>query len=151
MARQYIVHYGEVGLKGHNRINFERRLVSNIQTALSDLEGPITRRFHSYILVSAPETVAGTEIEDRLRRVPGIVYFAPDGGGLERAIGSSHSGPVFWRALDSATDYLPDEVGDPMEAFLDDNPLPEEPVEIEPEPHAETAPIPDEPPLVVDE
>ncbi|MHC4939522.1 MAG: CvpA family protein [Planctomycetota bacterium] len=76
----------------------------------------------------------------------GVVYFAPDGGGLERAIGSSRSGPVFWRAMDQAADFLPDEVGDPMEAFLDDNPLPEEPrAETEP------APNPDEPPLIVDE
>jgi len=76
----------------------------------------------------------------------GVVYFAPDGGGLEHAIGSSRSGPVFWRALDQATDYLPEEVADPMEAFLDHNPLPER---IRPEPEA--VPNPDEPPLVVDE
>jgi membrane protein required for colicin V production len=54
-----------------------------------------------------------------------IVYFAPDGGGLERAIGASHSGPVFWRALERAQRYLPAEVAEPMEAFLVRNRLPE--------------------------
>jgi len=54
----------------------------------------------------------------------GVVYFAPDGGGLERAIGSSRTGPVFWRALDSVAEVLPEEVGHPMERFLFDNSLP---------------------------
>jgi len=56
-----------------------------------------------------------------------IVYFAPDGGGLERAIGASRSGPVFWRVLDRAPEYLPSAVGDPMAEFLEKNRLPEKP------------------------
>jgi len=55
----------------------------------------------------------------------GIVYFAPDGGGLERAIGSSRSGPAFWQFLDRAAHYLPDNVSGPVTSFLDDNRLPE--------------------------
>ena len=88
----------------------------------------------------------------------GIVYFAPDGGGLERAIGSSRSGPVFWRALDRVTEYLPNEVAAPMDAFLDDNQLPEELPDkrarrpgLGLHPTLRPVPEPDEPPLSLDE
>jgi len=53
-----------------------------------------------------------------------IVYFAPDGGGLERAIGASRAAPALWRAMDEMAEALPDRVGDPMETFLDANDLP---------------------------
>ncbi|MBN1246587.1 MAG: tRNA 4-thiouridine(8) synthase ThiI, partial [Anaerolineae bacterium] len=71
------MHYGEVGLKGHNRIHFERRLVGNIRTALGDLPGPTVQRFHSYIKVSIPDEGLYAEVERRLSHIPGIVYFAP--------------------------------------------------------------------------
>jgi len=77
MPDRYIIHYAELGLKGRNRINFERRLVSNIETALGDL-GPVkVRRFHSYLSVTVPPTPPAAQIEHRLRRIPGIAYFAP--------------------------------------------------------------------------
>src|SRR5690606_14925429 len=34
-------------------------------------------RFHSYLLVVPPEGAAASEVERRLRRIPGIAYFAP--------------------------------------------------------------------------
>jgi len=77
MADRYIIHYAELGLKGRNRINFERRLVSNIHTALSDLGDFKVRRFHSYIMVTAPGEAPTSEIEHRLSRIPGVAYFAP--------------------------------------------------------------------------
>ena len=77
MTRHYIVHYGELGLKGHNRIDFERRLVTNIGRALEDLGHPEVRRFHSYIMVTVSESVPGGDMEARLQRIPGIAYFAP--------------------------------------------------------------------------
>lgn len=77
MTKQTIVHYGELGLKGHNRIDFEHRLVSNIRKALGDLGRPKVERFHSYILVTAPEQAPVAEVESRLRRIPGIAYSAP--------------------------------------------------------------------------
>lgn len=55
----------------------------------------------------------------------GVVYFAPDGGGLERAIGSSRTAPVIWRAMDGVANVLPEEMGSPMERFLTANSLPE--------------------------
>jgi len=54
-----------------------------------------------------------------------IVFFAPDGGGLERAIGSSRTAPALWRAMGEVAEALPDRVGDPMESFLDTHDLPE--------------------------
>ncbi|MGC9469199.1 MAG: tRNA uracil 4-sulfurtransferase ThiI [Anaerolineae bacterium] len=77
MARNYIVHYGELGLKGHNRIDFERRLVSNIRMAFGDLDGAKVSRFHSYLMVSPPEEASTAEVERRLQRIPGIAYVAP--------------------------------------------------------------------------
>lgn len=77
MLRQYIVHYGELGLKGRNRITFERRLVSNIEQALNDLPTSTVRRFHSYIELIIPQEASSAEVERRLSRIPGIVYFAP--------------------------------------------------------------------------
>jgi len=77
MAEQYIVHYGELGLKGRNRISFEHRLVSNLRKALGDLGRPKVERFHSYLMVTAPEQAPLAEVESRLRRIPGIAYSAP--------------------------------------------------------------------------
>jgi tRNA uracil 4-sulfurtransferase len=80
MARPYIVHYGELGLKGRNRINFERQLVSNIRKALEDVEGgekPAVRRLHSYLLVKPSPKTSEPDVEARLKQIPGIAYFAP--------------------------------------------------------------------------
>jgi tRNA uracil 4-sulfurtransferase len=80
MAQPYIVHYGELGLKGRNRIDFERQLVSNIRKALQDLEGQDqlkVQRLPSYLVVKPPVEISATEVETRLKRIPGIAYFAP--------------------------------------------------------------------------
>ncbi|MEM8883531.1 MAG: CvpA family protein [Planctomycetota bacterium] len=83
----------------------------------------------------------------------GIVYFAPNGGGLEQAIGGSRAGPAFWRAMDEMADFLPEEVAGPVEAFLDDNPLPEQAPKpaLKPDPAAQEEPPPVDLPLRVDE
>ena len=80
MARSYIIHYGELGLKGRNRKDFERQLVTNIRRALEDLEGQDAMKVHrlpSYLLVKPPEAVPEADIEARLKRIAGIAYFAP--------------------------------------------------------------------------
>jgi thiamine biosynthesis protein ThiI len=77
MRSSYIVHYGELGLKGHNRITFERMLVTNIRRALGDLGHVEVSRSYSRILVTIPESVPTDVPESRLRRIPGIAYFAP--------------------------------------------------------------------------
>lgn len=77
VTQGYIVHYGELGLKGRNRKNFEQRLVTNIKAALNDLCDNKVQRFHSYILVELSGDYPIDEIEARLRRIFGIAYFAP--------------------------------------------------------------------------
>ncbi len=77
MSRTYIVHYGELGLKGRNRITFERQLVNNISRAFGDLEDVTVSRFHSYLMVTCPAALRASEVEARLSRLPGIAYFAP--------------------------------------------------------------------------
>ncbi|MDI9642417.1 MAG: tRNA uracil 4-sulfurtransferase ThiI [Archaeoglobaceae archaeon] len=59
-----IVHYGEIGVKGKNRIFFEKKLVENISRFAK-----AKRRF-GWIEVEYREG-----IEDKLRKVPGIRYF----------------------------------------------------------------------------
>jgi thiamine biosynthesis protein ThiI len=78
--KTYIVHYGELGLKGRNRRQFEQQLIHNIRLALGPFTQPKVIRFHSYIVVEIPEADGNAQaslIEDRLARVPGIAYFAP--------------------------------------------------------------------------
>jgi thiamine biosynthesis protein ThiI len=78
----YIVHFGELGLKGRNRIFFVRQLVKNIRAALRDAEGvegplPEVTSFHSHILVKVFADLPAETIEARLAKVFGIAYFAP--------------------------------------------------------------------------
>ncbi|MGC9393285.1 MAG: tRNA uracil 4-sulfurtransferase ThiI [Anaerolineae bacterium] len=73
----YIVHFGELGLKGRNRIFFVRRLVQNIRAVLYDAEGTKVDPFHSHILVKVFADLPTETIEARLGKVFGIAYFAP--------------------------------------------------------------------------
>jgi len=71
----YVVHYGEIGLKGKNRELFERALVRNIERALVGASGEgeaKVRRRYSRIVV----TDGSPEIAEVLRFIPGIRYFA---------------------------------------------------------------------------
>lgn len=73
----YLVHYGELGLKGQNRPIFEKTLMRNIHAVLRDLGEFEIRRFRSYILVETEASVPADVIERRLSGVAGIAYFAP--------------------------------------------------------------------------
>jgi len=59
----------------------------------------------------------------------GIVYIAPNEGGIESAIGRSRVGPVLWKAMDRAAAVLPGKVRRPARRFLQDHALPEEEAE----------------------
>lgn len=72
-----MIHYGELGLKGRNRVHFEQQLARNIQRALSDLGSVKVRRFFSYLLLEYAGDSPTTLLEARLRAVFGIAYFAP--------------------------------------------------------------------------
>ncbi len=77
MTQTYIVHYGELSLKGRNRKHFEQRLAANIKAALNGLGDNKVRRFHSHILVELAGINPIDEIEARLGRIFGIAYCAP--------------------------------------------------------------------------
>jgi len=73
----YIVHFGELGLKGRNRIFFIRQLAENIRAALHDAHETEVTPFHSHILVKVFADMPAETIEARLGKVFGVAYFAP--------------------------------------------------------------------------
>ncbi|HEY88541.1 MAG TPA: tRNA 4-thiouridine(8) synthase ThiI, partial [Thermoflexia bacterium] len=73
----FLVHYGELGLKGLNRPDFEKRLTHNMWVALDGLGGRKVKRFHGYMLVGVAEAAPSAEVERRLAAIFGIAYFAP--------------------------------------------------------------------------
>jgi thiamine biosynthesis protein ThiI len=74
MKKAFVIHYGEIGLKGKNRITFENTLVNNISLTLENLveEKPI--RKHGRIVLFVSKNLE--EIKERLACIPGIKYFA---------------------------------------------------------------------------
>ncbi|MFP4394303.1 MAG: tRNA uracil 4-sulfurtransferase ThiI [Anaerolineales bacterium] len=76
-TQHYIVHYGELSLKGNNRYKFEQRLIHNIQTALADVGEIELHKFHSYFIVEVAGDAPTEILERRLQRVFGIAYVAP--------------------------------------------------------------------------
>ncbi len=92
---KYIVHYGELGLKGQNRAQFEKRLARNIRAVLTDLSAVRTQRFRSHLLLELENDEGAAEVERRLQRVFGIAYFA-------RAMWV----PQEWEAMVAATEEL---------------------------------------------
>ena len=75
MQNVFIVHYGEVGLKGKNRSFFENRLVRNIRYALEGTGYADVRRIHGRILVRLDADSDIPEIQRRLGNVMGIAHF----------------------------------------------------------------------------
>ncbi len=71
----FIIHYAEVGLKGKNRVFFEKRLAHNIKLALRDTGYTEVRRLHDRILVQLGPRAQLAEIKKRLCRVMGIAHF----------------------------------------------------------------------------
>lgn len=67
----YVVHYGEIGLKGKNRDYFERALVRNIVRALGGPDRKVKRRFGRIIIEDGDAEIAAA-----LGSIPGIKYFA---------------------------------------------------------------------------
>lgn len=68
----YVVHYGEIGLKGKNRDYFERILRRNIEAALKGLDGQgVKKRYGRILIEDGPPNISPI-----LKFVPGIKYFA---------------------------------------------------------------------------
>lgn len=71
----FIIHYAEVGLKGKNRIYFERKLARNIRLSLQGTGYAEVKRLHDRIAVYLKQNTDITEIERRLHHVMGIAHF----------------------------------------------------------------------------
>ena len=70
-----LVHYHEIGLKGHNRSTFEMRLLKNLEALLSDFDVVTIHRISGRLCVFLRE---GTDWEtekrcaDFISKVPGV-------------------------------------------------------------------------------
>lgn len=72
-----LIHYGELGLKGLNRPLFEKKLIENIDKALDGLEYEKIRKSQGRITLELCEKSNVKEIEETLKKVFGIAWFAP--------------------------------------------------------------------------
>ncbi len=73
LRRVCLVHYHEIGLKGHNRAQFEKRLVSNIKALLHD--GVKIKRISGRICIFLPVDSSfedACNVADQIAGVPGI-------------------------------------------------------------------------------
>jgi thiamine biosynthesis protein ThiI len=70
-----VIHYAEVGLKGKNRVFFEKKLARNIKLSLRGTGYAEVKRLHDRIIVHLKQGTDIAEIEKRLRRVMGIAHF----------------------------------------------------------------------------
>ena len=73
LRRVCLVHYHEIGLKGHNRAQFEKRLVSNIKALLRD--GVKIKRISGRICIFLPSDSSfedACSVADQIAGVPGI-------------------------------------------------------------------------------
>lgn len=73
MQRICLVHYHEIGLKGHNRVRFERLLAKNLVSTLSSCDVESVERISGHLCV----TVSDADQLDRIRTLvaatPGVV------------------------------------------------------------------------------
>ena len=76
MERVFLVHYGEIGLKGKNRSYFENRLVQNIGRSLRGMGCADVYRIYGRILVTLHPDSDITAIREKLCKVMGIAHFA---------------------------------------------------------------------------
>ncbi len=75
MEKLYLVHYGEVGLKGKNRAFFEKKLAQNIKMSLKGMGCAEVRRIYGRLLVMLRSEADVEAIRERLGKVMGIAHF----------------------------------------------------------------------------
>lgn len=76
--RQFLIKYGEIGIKGKNRRNFEEALMNQIRFALRRIEGEFrVTREQGRIYVYAPESYDYEDAVTALTHVFGIVGICP--------------------------------------------------------------------------
>jgi thiamine biosynthesis protein ThiI len=72
---KYVISYGEIGLKGDNRLFFEGKLVKNIRESLKDLGRCEIKRTWGRIMVESDGE--SHRIEEKLSKVFGIMSYSP--------------------------------------------------------------------------
>jgi thiamine biosynthesis protein ThiI len=75
MEKLFLVHYGEIGLKGKNRSFFEKKLAQNIKLSLKGMGCTEVRRIYGRILVMLHPEANVAAIQERLGKVMGIAHF----------------------------------------------------------------------------
>ena len=75
MEKLFLVHYGEIGLKGKNRSFFEKKLAQNIKLSLKGTGCTEVRRIYGRILVMLHPEANVAAIQERLGKVMGIAHF----------------------------------------------------------------------------
>lgn len=72
--RVALVHYHEIGLKGHNRSSFEHRLRANLDSVVWGLTAEPASHISSRLAVPITDDAHREEILLRVARVPGVSY-----------------------------------------------------------------------------
>ncbi|HEY5540480.1 MAG TPA: tRNA uracil 4-sulfurtransferase ThiI [Coriobacteriia bacterium] len=72
-----LVHYNEIGLKGRNRAQFERRLRDNIGAALAGLPTGSVELIASRVLVQVRDPKRTSEVAKRIATIPGVQFVSP--------------------------------------------------------------------------
>lgn len=71
ISRVCLVHYHEIGLKGKNRLRFERQLIVNLERALKGRSAHV-ERLSGYIRVTFKDGIVPDEVPNLISRVPGV-------------------------------------------------------------------------------
>jgi len=77
VERVFLIRYGELGLKGQNRKDFERALERHIKMSLRDIEGFRVSKSYGRIFVKGVSLKDSNKVLERLSKVSGIVSVNP--------------------------------------------------------------------------
>ncbi|MCF0135854.1 MAG: tRNA 4-thiouridine(8) synthase ThiI, partial [Lachnospiraceae bacterium] len=80
MQKGILIKYGEIVLKGNNRVQFENRLIKDIRIALKEKGRPSISKEQGRLFIQAPEGAGEEwteEITERLTKVFGIIGICP--------------------------------------------------------------------------
>jgi tRNA uracil 4-sulfurtransferase len=75
--RVCLIHYAEIGLKGRNRAQFERRLRDNLEAALVALPVGKIEKVVSRVAVRVREPERVYEVAERIAAIPGVAFVSP--------------------------------------------------------------------------
>ncbi len=75
MQRISVIHYGEIALKGQNRVFFERQLVKNIKRALATHHYTKVERLRGRLILYLAAQASEATVQTALQQVFGITHF----------------------------------------------------------------------------